>query len=108
MCDTLKSRINEALHEVPLTRTNDNILFGEIVKRRIPLFPEYETELSTVAEVFTNSKKYGLPSYTTLIRERREIQKKNPEVVDDLTATKRADLEVDFRNEYGKGRGRKT
>lgn len=100
--DSLKKDIFGVLSVMPKTQRNDNKLFAELVRRNINRFPQYEDKLSTVAEVFENASQYGLPHYTTMIRERRELQKMFPVLVDKPTEERRLEAEEDFHIKYSR------
>ena len=80
----------QALEEKPLTRQNDFVLYGAVLKRMgvdimLPL-----------AELFGNSKKYNLPAMESVTRARRKLQEQRPELCDTKTVLFRQEKINDY------------
>lgn len=71
--------VYKALREKPETRADDYILALEVFKHYISA----EMSLKTV---FEHHIELGLPSFASIIRVRRKLQKKYPELVDQAAA----------------------
>lgn len=99
---SLKNDILFILSAMPETRKDDNKLFAEVIKLRMARYGKDDKKMLNVAEVFSNAHKYSLPCYTTLIRERRELQIMFPVLQDEATTDRRAEAEADFRERYGR------
>lgn len=72
----IEDYVIQALEQKPLTRQNDFVLYGAVLKRMgidimLPL-----------AELFGNSKKYNLPAMESVTRARRKVQEQRPELCD--------------------------
>ncbi len=104
MKEILKKDIFDILTMIPATRTNDNLLFAELVKFNIDRSPQYADIHIAVAEAFTNPFKYGLPNYNSVTRERLELQKLFPTLQDENTVLMRKELQEQYRSRYSKDR----
>ena len=82
--------VYEALVNTPETRTDDFILVLEVLKH----FVTAEMRLETVLEHHTE---LGIPSFASIIRIRRKLQSKYPELVDEKAAKMRAEAEKDYK-----------
>lgn len=83
--------VYNALVDKPETRTDDFILVLEVLKN----FVTAEMRLETVLEHHTE---LGIPSFASIIRIRRKLQRKYPELVNEATAEMRAKAEEDYRD----------
>lgn len=83
--------VYNALLECPETRADDHILVLEVYKNFV------SADMSLQA-VFANHIVLGLPSLASIIRIRRKLQLKYPELVDGAAAEIRAGEEQEFRN----------
>lgn len=81
----------KALVDHPETRTDDFILVLAVLKN----FVTAEMRLETVLEHHTE---LGIPSFASIIRIRRKLQKKHPELVNEATAEMRLAAEQDYRD----------
>ena len=72
----LKDLVTETLKQGESFRENDDMLYLTIC---IKLFSDRGSITNmTVADFFTNRKKYGLPTYESVSRCRRKAQEENP------------------------------
>lgn len=83
--------VYKALVDKPEARTDDFILVLEVLKNFIPP----EMRLETVLEHHTE---LGIPSFSSIIRIRRKLQRKYPELVNETAAKMRAKAEKDYRD----------
>ncbi len=81
--------VYEALLTKPETRADDHILVLEVFKH----FISEEMSFNTVLE---HHLEYGLPSFASIIRARRKLQTKYPELVN----AKAADIRERERKKY--------
>lgn len=86
----IEEYVIQALEEKPLTRQNDFVLYGAVLKRMgidimLPL-----------AELFGNSKKYNLPAMESVTRARRKVQELRPELCDKDTVIYRQEKINDY------------
>lgn len=81
--------VYEALLKYPETRADDYILVLEVYKH----FISEEMSLKTVLE---QHKELGLPSFASIIRARRKLQTKYPELVNKAIA----EIREEERKEY--------
>lgn len=100
----LMQDILDIMSAMPETQKNDDKLFAELVRVRVERFPQYADKLSAVVEVFENAPKYGLPNYSSVARERLEIQKRHPPLQDKNTVHMRNELKEQYRSRYSKSR----
>lgn len=81
--------VYKALVDKPETRTDDFILVLEVLKN----FITAEMRLETVLEHHTE---LGIPSFASILRSRRKLQRKYPELVNKKAAEMRAEAEKDY------------
>ena len=72
--------VHKALAEKPETRADDHILVLEVFKN----FISADMSLNTVLE---HHIELGLPSFASILRARRKVQEKHPELVNETAAT---------------------
>lgn len=83
--------VYNALVDNPATRKDDFLLLLEVYKNFLP------SDVS-LKGAFAHHITLGLPSYVSIPRIRRKLQKKYPELVDDKTAEVRAEEETEYKN----------
>lgn len=83
--------VYNALVERPEARADDHILVLEVYKN-------YVSAEMTLQAVFENHIVLGLPSLASIIRIRRKLQLRHPELVDGAAADIRAEEEREFRD----------
>ena len=83
--------VYNALVDKPETRTDDFILVLEVLKN----FVTPEMRLETVLE---HHIELGLPSFASILRSRRKLQKKYPELVNEKAAEIRAQEEKEYKD----------
>ena len=83
--------VYNALVDKPETRTDDFILILEVLKN----FVTAEMRLETVLEHHTE---LGLPSFASILRTRRKLQSKYPELVNETAAKMRAKAQKDYKD----------
>lgn len=83
--------VYNALVDNPETRTDDFILVLEVLKN----FVTPEMRLETVLEHHTE---LGLPSFASILRTRRKLQRKYPELVNEKAAEMREKAEKDYKD----------
>lgn len=82
--------VHKALVDNPATRTDDFLLVLEVYKNFIKADMRLET-------VLLYHKELGVPSFASIIRTRRKLQKKHPELEKESTAQMRATAENDYK-----------
>ncbi len=82
--------VYNALVDNPETRTDDFILVLEVLKN----FVTPEMRLETVLE---HHIELGIPSFASIMRSRRKLQRKYPELVNKTVAEIRAKEEKDYK-----------
>ncbi|NLE03992.1 MAG: hypothetical protein GX638_04190 [Crenarchaeota archaeon] len=86
----IEDYVIQALEQKPLTRQNDFVLYGAVLKRMgIDI-------LLPLAELFGNSKKYNLPAMESVTRARRKVQEQRPELCDTNTVLFRQEKINDY------------
>lgn len=88
------SRVVEAvLEQSKLSRNNNNILYSMVCKKVNPAIAESNLRFH---DVFENAEVLGLPSYETVVRSRRKIVEKRPELQghNALEGRKEKELEI--------------
>ncbi len=83
--------VHNALIDNPATRKDDFLLVLDVYKNFITGEMTFETALKHHIEL-------GLPSFASVIRIRRKLQAKYPELVDVKTATTRAEEETEWKD----------
>lgn len=83
--------VYNALVDKPETRTDDFILVLEVLKN----FVTPEMRLETVLE---HHVELGIPSFASILRSRRKLQRKHPELVNETAAEIRAQEETEYRD----------
>lgn len=86
----LQPLVKEALETNPDTRANDNLLILEVFKH----FVNEDMSLKTILE---HHIELGLPSFASIVRIRRKLQVKYPELVNETAKQIRAEEEREFR-----------
>lgn len=91
--------VKPILEQHPETRGDDFLLYAEVIK-------EYRPELAelSVLHFFIAHKDLYCPSYNSITRVRRRLQKKHPELLSEKAKAKRAKEETVYR-EYAKEQG---
>ena len=82
--------VYNALVDNPETRTDDFILVLEVLKN----FVTPEMRLETVLE---HHRELGIPSFASILRSRRKLQRKYPELVNETAAKIRAEEEREYK-----------
>lgn len=82
--------VYNALVDNPETRTDDFILVLEVLKN----FVTPEMRIETVLE---HHVELGIPSFASILRSRRKLQRKYPELVNETAAEIRAQEEKEYR-----------
>lgn len=82
--------VQKALVEKPETRKDDFLLVLEVYKNFISPNKHLKT-------VLTHHKELGVPSFASIIRIRRKLQKKYPELENESTAEMRANAEKEYK-----------
>lgn len=76
-------------------RKDDFILILEVIREYCPVLLEYKFEI-----VFLEHKELGLPSFESITRARRKLQKLYPFLLDNETKKKREEIEKEYKNYY--------
>ena len=84
--------ILEVLQEMEAARSDDYILYAEILERFYP-----EVALLPFRRALLNHKEISVPSYESIARVRRKVQRKYPELESERAKAKRARLESCYR-----------
>lgn len=82
--------VYKTLIDKPETRADDFILVLEVYKH----FVSGEMSLATILE---HHGAFGLPSFASILRTRRKLQRKYPELVNKAVGDKRAKAETEYR-----------
>lgn len=82
--------VYRALADIPESRTDDFILVYEVWKNFLP--PEM-----SIKTAFKYHTELGIPSFASIIRIRRKLQKEYPEFTNEATAEMRGEAEKDYR-----------
>lgn len=70
---TTSEIVREILEEFPATRNSDNLLYIKVVERI-----DKKLIYKPMVDLFTNSKKYGVPPFESVRRSRQKLQADNP------------------------------
>lgn len=90
-----KEIVLELLEEKPITRKDDYILYGFVLKRL-----GYSLDI-TLREFLQNQKKLKMPSFKSIERSRRDIQAERTDLIDIPTFNVRYDEEKNYHEKYG-------
>lgn len=82
--------VYKALADIPETRTDDFILVLEVLKNFITPQMNFETVLKHHLEL-------GVPSFASIIRIRRKLQRQYPELTNKASAEMRSEAEKDYK-----------
>ena len=82
--------VYKALVDNPSTRTDDFLLVLEVYKN-------YIADGMSLSQALINHDILGLPSFASVIRIRRKLQTKYPELVNETTAEMRTAAEKDYK-----------
>jgi hypothetical protein len=88
--NTVQNIVHNILLEIPETRADDHILVLEVYKKFISVDMSIRTVLEHHIEL-------GLPSFASIVRARRRLQVKYPELVNETAAEIRANEEMEYR-----------
>ena len=90
--------VKPILEQHPETRGDDFLLYAEVIR-------EYRPELAelSVLDFFVAHSNLYCPSYNSITRVRRRLQRKYPELLSEKAKEKRAKEEAIYR-EYAKGK----
>lgn len=88
--DKVQALVYNALVDHPETRADDYLLTLEVLKN----FVCEEMSIKTVLEHHTE---LGIPSFASISRSRRKLQRKYPELVNETAAEMRAEAEKDYK-----------
>lgn len=83
--------VHKALIDNPVTQTDDFLLVLEVLKN----FVTAEMSLETVLE---HHIELGVPSFASIVRARRKLQTKYPELINEKAAEIRAEEERKFKD----------
>ena len=86
----LEPLVYDILADKPETQTDDFILVLEVFKRYVTGEMQLET-------VLVHHEELGLPSFASILRTRRKVQEKYPELVNKTTARKRSNARKDYK-----------
>ena len=92
---TLENVVYKVLLNNKKARKDDFILILEVIREYCPVLLEYKFEI-----VFLEHKELGLPSFESITRARRNLQKLYPFLLDNETKKKREELEKEYKNYY--------
>ena len=95
MSFTLENVVYKVLLNNKKARKDDFILILEVIREYCPVLLEYKFEI-----VFLEHKELGLPSFESITRARRNLQKMYPILLDNETKKKREELEKEYKNYY--------
>ena len=84
----LQQEIYEILKEIPITRTDDHLLYTAYWSKKRP-------DVSFI-DFFKRYRRYGASSFAGVERVRRKLQERYPELKDTKTAEKRFELSMEY------------
>lgn len=94
--DKYRSLVHRILLKYPAARNSDTVLWDRVVKEICPEVAKMPFEQAIYV--------HELPSPYSISRRRREWQAKDPDCMsDEQVARYRAKLELEYREEYGRG-----
>lgn len=82
--------VKTALTNNERTREDDYVLYNEVLKNYV------HTDKLTFEELCLHHAELGIPSLASIVRCRRKLQEKHPELVCDKTAKIRAEEEEEY------------
>ena len=95
MIFTLENVVYTVLYKNELTRKDDFILVLEVIREYCPSLIEMK-----VKDIMVEHKELGLPSFESITRARRKIQKEHPELVDKDAEKTRKELQKKYKKYY--------
>ena len=91
---TITELVKDVLLEVSETRNSDDLLYYHVCKRLNPICVDYPFQ-----KILQNRKDYGIPSFKSVERARRKVQRSNPDLVaNDKVEGFRSVKEVEYRD----------
>ncbi len=96
---TIREITAQILTDCPETRSNDYLLWLDYIQA---VCDNAEEVNKPFKEVIAHINELGFPSFESVSRERRFVQKEQPELKDPNTARHRKNKEIEYRNKYKK------
>ncbi len=94
--NSLRALVKTILMTIPATRSDDFVLFANVVKEINPAIGNMPLN-----EVFLHHNDFKITSFASVTRARREVQKVNPELqADEVVKSNREELESAYRDRY--------
>lgn len=88
-----EAMILEVLQDIEAARSDDYILYAEILERFYP-----EVAKMPFRKALMQHLEIAVPSYESIARVRRKVQRKYPEYESERAKQRRARLEIEYRN----------
>ena len=88
---TTEQMVLELLESKPITREDDFVLYGFVLKRN-----GIDLKETSLHEFLSTAKKSKYPSFSAVARARRKIQEQRPELKDKATAEARRDEQYEY------------
>lgn len=79
------------LKEFPYTRSDDFALYAEVIRAHFPNLIDY-----SFLYVLLNHRELNVPSYDSITRVRRKLQRKHEDLASERTKAKRAKQEAEY------------
>lgn len=92
---TLENVVYTVLSRSKESRKDDFILVLEVIREYCPPLIDMK-----IKDILMEHKELGLPSFESITRARRKVQKEYPELIDYDTKKRREQLKKEFKNYY--------
>lgn len=97
--ETIRKSVFDSLNDNPNTRKDDYVLLADVVEKQENPHLSIE-EKQRIIDSLLNWRKYELPNFNTVIRERRYLQTKFPYLIDKTISAVRSDEEKRYHDTY--------
>ncbi len=95
MSFSLENIVYTVLLKNKQTRKDDFILVLEVIREYCPSLIEMK-----IKDIMLEHKELGLPSFESITRARRKVQKEHPELIDKDAKKIRKELQKEYKNYY--------
>lgn len=97
--ETIRKSVFNSLNDNPSTRKDDYVLLADVIRKQENRYLN-DTEKQAIIEILLNWRKYELPNFNTVIRERRYLQTKFPYLIDETISAVRSDEKKRYHDTY--------
>ena len=97
--ETIRQSVFNSLNDNPSTRKDDYVLLADVIRKQENRYLS-DTEKQAIIDILLNWRKYELPNFSTVIRERRYLQIQFPYLIDKNIRAVRLEEEQRYHDTY--------